>query len=307
MPGLLLRAPLKERPSQAALRKVVVTNLDRADTYPTLSETTVRVMGMANRPDVSVAEVAAVVRRDGMLAAGVLRAANSCAFRGTKEIEDVHPAILRMGLQECCKLLSAMGVKNVYNRCSPAVQERCDAVLKHSLFVARLASGISSELGVGQPGPAFTAGLLHDLGRLVACVKCPEDSTAAALTTAEESNETLRTEREVWGLDHCEIGHQFAIANKLPETVAQAMLNHHRPTAEEKHRELVALIAVTERMAAHVQRKHNIAGYNLVACPHFPVLARGWTASRAAEFHKALPGVVVQAMRDTRNMLKSCE
>ncbi|HEY1186841.1 MAG TPA: HDOD domain-containing protein, partial [Gemmata sp.] len=282
------------------------TDLDRADTYPTLSETTVRVMSMANRPDVSVAEVAALVRRDGVLAAGVLRAANSCAIRGAKEIEDVQPAVLRMGLHECCKLLSAMGVKNVYNRCSVAVQERCDVILRHSLFVARLASGISLEMGIGQPGPAFTAGLLHDMGRLVACVKCPEDSTAAALVTADETAETLRTECAVWGLDHCEIGHQFATRNKLPETVAQTMLNHHRPADEEKHRELVALVAVTERMAAHVQRKHNIAGYNLVACPFFPVLARGWTPRRAAEFHKALPGAVVQAMRDTRTMLKSC-
>lgn len=307
MSGLLLRAPRTERPSQAALRKVVVTDLDRADTYPTLSETTVKVMGMANRLDVSVAEVAAVVRRDGVLAAGVLRAANSCAIRGAKEIEDVQPAILRMGLQECCRLLSAMGVKNVYNRCSPAVQDRCDTVLKHSLFVARLASGISKDANIGTPGSAFTAGLLHDMGRLVACVKCPEDSTAAALVTAEETDESLRTEREVWGLTHCEIGHQFATKNKLPETVCRTMLHHHRPADEDKHRELVALVAVTERMAAHVQRKHNIAGYNLVACPHFPVLARGWTASRASEFHKALPGIVVQAMRDTRAMLKSCE
>lgn len=306
MSGLLLRAPRNERLSQAALRKVAVTDLDRADTYPTLSETTVRVMGMTNRPDVSVAEVAALVRRDGVLAAAVLRAANSCAMRGAKEIEDVQLAVLRMGLQECCKLLGVVGVKNVYNRCSPAVQGRCDAVLKHSLFVARLASGISFEMGIGLPGAAFTAGLLHDMGRLVACVKCPEDSTAAALVPAEETAETLRAEREVWGLDHCEIGHQFATKNKLPETVCQTTLNHHRPTEEKKHRELVALVAVAERMSAHVQRRHNIAGYNLVACPHFPVLARGWTAHRASEFHKALPGVVVQAMRDTRAMLKSC-
>jgi hypothetical protein len=85
------------------------------------------------------------------------------------------------------------------------------------------------------------------------------------------------------------------------------MLHHHRPADDAVHRELVSLVAVTERMAAHVQRKHNIAGYNLVACPHFPVLARGWTATRATAFHKALPAVVVQALRDTRAMLKSCE
>ncbi len=307
MSVLLLRALQTDRPSQATLRKLVVTDLDRADTYPTLSDTTVRVIALANKPDVSVAEIAGLVRRDGVLAAGVLRAANSCAIRGTKAIEDVQPAIMRMGLQECCRLLSTMGVKNVYNRCSAAVQERCDMILRHSLFVARLASGISKDAGVGQAGAAFTAGLLHDIGRLVACVKCPEDATAAALLTADETEDTPRLEREYLGTDHCAIGHQFAIRNKLPELVANAALNHHRPADESAHRELVALVAVTERLAAHVQRKHNIVGYNLVACPHFPVLAHGWTAARAAAFYKALPNTVVQAMRDTRTMLKSCE
>ncbi|MBY0456784.1 MAG: HDOD domain-containing protein [Gemmataceae bacterium] len=306
MPSLLSRESSAPRPSQLALRKVVVTDLDRADTYPPLSDTTARVMGMANRQDVSVAEVAAVVRRDGVLAAGVLRAANSCAIRGAKAIEDVQPAILRMGLQECCRLLSAMGVRTVYNRCTPAVQERCEVILKHSLFVARLACGLSKEGAVSQPGLAFTAGLLHDMGRLVACVKCPDDPVAAALLTADESEDTTRLERECLGTDHCQIGHQFALRNKLPESVAQTMLHHHRPAEEVTHRELVALVAVTERLAAHVQKKHNVAGYNLVACPHFPVMALGWSAARASAFHKLLPTVVVQAMRDTRNMLKSC-
>ena len=306
MSVLLLRAPAAERPSHAALRKVVVTDLDRADTYPTLSDTTVRVMALANKADASVAEVAGIVRRDGVLAAGVLRVANSCAIRGGKAIDDVQPAVLRMGLQECCRLLSTMGVKNVYNRCSPAVRERCDAVLRHSLFVARLASGLSKDAGVPS-GAAFTAGLLHDIGRLVACVKCPDDPTAAALLAADETDDTPRQERELLGNDHCAMGHQFAIRNKLPEAVAHAALNHHRPADESAHRELVALVAVAERLAAHVQRKHNVVGYNLVACPHFPVLARGWTAARAAAFHKVLPATVVQAMRDTRTMLKSCE
>ena len=307
MSALLLREPRTGRPSHATLRRVVVTDLDRADTYPTLSDTTVRVMALANKADVSVAEVAGIVRRDGVLAAGVLRAANSCAIRGAKAIAEVQPAVMRMGLQECCRLLSTMGVKTVYNRCSPAVQERCDAILRHSLFVARLACGLSADAGVAQTGAAFTAGLLHDIGRLVACVKCPDDATAAALLTADETEDTPRLERECFGTDHCAIGHEFATRNKLPEAVARAILHHHRPADESPHRELAALVAVAERVAAHVQRKHNIAGYNLVACPHFPVLAHGWPASRAAAFHKALPPTVVQAMRDTRTMLKSCE
>lgn len=304
---LLVRPPVGERPSRLAPGKLTVTDLDRADTYPTLSDTTVRVLAMVNNSDVSVAEVAGIVRRDGVIAAAVLRAANSCAIRGGKAIEEVQQAILRMGLAECCKLLSTMGVKNVYNRYPAAVQERCDAVLRHSLLVARLASGISKEMSIGVPGPAFTAGLLHDIGRVVIGVKCPDDARAAALVTGEETDGILAAERDYLSTDHCAIGGQFAVRNKLPESILRVIEYHHRPADEVTHRELVALVAVADRIINHAQLKHNVTGYNPVTCPHFPTLSRGWAPTRAAAFHKALPNLMVQALRDTRTMLKSCE
>jgi putative nucleotidyltransferase with HDIG domain len=304
---LLARPPQAGRSALATLGKVVVTDLDRVDTYPTLSETTVRVLEMVNKADVSVAEVARIVRNDGVIAAAVLRAANSCAIRGARVIEEVQQAVLRMGLQECCKLLSTMGVKNVYNRCGAVVQERCDAILRHALFVARLASGISKESGVASSGVAFTAGLLHDIGRVVAAVKCPDLPGLGALLTGDEAEDVLAVERAHLGTDHCTIGADFATRNKLPASLTAVIQNHHRPADEGAHRELVALVAVAERIANHVHRNHNITGYNLVTCPHFPVLSRGWPASRASAFQKALSAAVVTAMRETRTMLKACE
>ncbi len=285
----------------------MVSDLDRVDTYPTLSDTTARVMAMASNGDASVAEVAVIVRRDGVITGAVLRAANSCAIRGGKAIEEVQQAVLRMGFQECCKLLSTVGVKTMYNRYPAAVRERCDALLRHSLFVGRLASGLSKDADIGPPGPAFTAGLLHDIGRVVACVKCPDDAATAALLTGEETEDTVRLERARLGTDHCAVGADFAARNKLPESIVRVIRHHHRPAEEDTHRELVALVAFAERVVNHVQLKHNVTGYNLVACPHFAVLARGWSAVRATAFHKLLSNAVVQAMRDTRTMLKSCE
>ena len=307
MSASLLTRPAADRPSRLTLGKLTITDLDRADAYPTLSDTTVRVLAMMNGGDVSVAEVSAIVRRDGVIAAAVLRAANSCAIRGGRAIEEVQQAILRMGLAECCKLLSTMGVKNMYNRYPAAVQERCDAVLRHSLLVARVASGISKEMSIGLPGPVFTAGLLHDIGRVVIGVKCPDDARAHGLVTGEETDNFLAAERDFLGTDHCAVGGEFAVRNKLPESIVRVIENHHRPADEVAHRELVALVAVTDRVVNHIQLKHNVTGYNPVSCPHFPALSRGWTPARAAALHKALPNLVVQALRDTRTMLKSCE
>lgn len=302
MAATLLLRP-SPTPVAPTVRQIVLKDLDRVETYPTLSDTAVRVLGMAERDDISVAEVAAIVRRDGVLAVRVLRTANSCAFRGRNEVEDVQQAILRMGLQECARLLCAMGLRGVYERCVPAVRERCEAILRHSLFVGRLASGLARLAAVCPPGPAFTAGLLHDIGRVVFCVKC--NPAPANLPAQWEDDETLAAERTTYGIDHCAVGYQFATCNTLPESVVRVTLNHHRPAEEQLQRTLVSLVALAECVTNHVQRKHNIVGYKLDDCHAFEVLSSDWGRERRGMFRAGLASATVQALRDTRRMLKS--
>lgn len=303
MPALLLREPPAAPTPAPNLRQTVLSNLDRVETYPTLSDTAIRVMALSDRDDVSVAEVAGVVRCDGILATAVLRRANSCAVRGRAEIGDVQQAVLRVGVRETARLLCAISVRRVYEGYSEGVRSRCDALLRHSLFVARLASGLAKLTDNVEPPLAFTAGLLHDIGRVVLCVKC--DGAIAAPPPAREDDETPATERAVYGIDHCAIGYQLANRNALPEPIVRTALNHHRPEEEQFHRSVVALVAVAERVCNHVQWMHNVAEYDLDTCPRFEVLSAGWTAKRTSAFRTVLASVTVSAIRETKQMLKA--
>ncbi len=303
MPTLLLRESSPARPAAPNLRQTVLSSLDRVETYPTLSDTAVRVMALADREDVSVAEVAGIVRCDGVLATAVLRRANSCTYRGRNEIGEVQQAVLRVGVRETARLLCAISVRRVYEGYSESVRTRCDALLRHSLFVARLASGLAKLSGTVEPELAFTAGLLHDIGRVVLCVKC--DGSVAEPPSTREDDDTPATERAVYGIDHCAIGYQLATRNSLPEPIVRTALNHHRPDEETFHQQLVALVAVAERVGNHVQWKHNVAEYDLGACPRYEVLALAWPRKRDEAFRAGLAGATVRAIRDTRQMLKA--
>jgi putative nucleotidyltransferase with HDIG domain len=199
-------------------------------------------------------------------------------------------------------MLCTMGVRAMYNRCPPAVQKRCDAVHRHSLFVAHLATGLNRVACLGFGGVEFTAGLLHDIGRVIIGVKSPPD---AAPPPAGADADCLNAEREQYGIDHCAVGYQFATRNNLPEPLVRAILNHHRPDDEQLQRKLVSLLAVANRVAHHVQREHNIAGYDLDKCPFLPVLAYDWSGEKEDAFRRAVPATVVRALKDTRHMLKA--
>ncbi|VTR95591.1 Putative domain HDIG-containing protein OS=Desulfosporosinus youngiae DSM 17734 GN=DesyoDRAFT_5299 PE=4 SV=1: HDOD [Gemmata massiliana] len=286
-------------------RDIVTSDLERVESYPMLSDSAIRAAALANNPEASAADVAAIIRRDSVLAAAVLRVANTWTYRGRTEVGDILQAVIRIGLRECATLVCAIGMRNLYKTHPPEVQKRCDALLRHSLFVAQVASGLNQITQFEFGGMEFTAGLLHDIGRLIATVKAPEAAAAADPLDFREDEETLSHERAVLGIDHCAIGYQFANQSSLPEPVVRVILNHHRPGEEKLHRELVALLSAADALANYVQDKHKIAGFNSAHHPAFAILMDGLTPELKSKFRSSFSETVVQALRDTRALLKA--
>ncbi len=303
--SLMSRPAVTERATPTAIRQSVLADLENIDNYPTLSDATIRAMAMVNDPDVSTAEVAGIIYRDSVLAAAVLRMANNWMYRGRKAVEDVQQGVLRIGMKECGKLLCSMGMRRLSNHHSPAVQKRSESLLRHSLFVAHMASAICRTIRRDYKGAEFTAGLLHDIGRLIACVKAPQESAIVDPLDGDEDVEMLGRERQQLGIDHCAIGYNFATKNNLSEGVVRVILNHHRPEEEQFQQEFVALIAVADRVANFAQREHKISGYDLGKCPFYPFLVQYWPKEQKSALRRALPSIVVQAIRETRQMLKA--
>jgi putative nucleotidyltransferase with HDIG domain len=238
-----------------------------------------------------------------VIASAVLRRANSAEYAG-RPVDSIQQAVLRVGLQECGKLLCLMGARALADRHPADVQERCDGVHRHSLFVANLAAEMNRAAGLGFGGAEFTAGLLHDIGRVILYVRYPPEATQSAPTSAA-GEDVLSAERARFGIDHCQLGAHFAERNLLPGHLRRAILNHHRPWEERDEPALVALVAFANRLANYAQWEHNVSRYDLSSCRAFRALSRGWSGPREEAFARALPAVVVRALRNTRSVLKS--
>jgi putative nucleotidyltransferase with HDIG domain len=303
MPASLLHRRPNAPAARAEVRQAALKDLECLESYPMLSETTIWAMAMVDNPNISLAEVADLVRRDAVIASAVLRRANSAEYAG-RPVDSIQQAVLRVGLQECGKLLCLMGARALAGRHPAGVQERCDEVHRHSLFVANLAGEMNRAAGLGFGGAEFTAGLLHDIGRVILHVKCPPEVTESAPTSAG-GEDVLGAERARFGIDHCQIGAHFAQRNNLPGQLRRAILNHHRPWEERDEPALVALVAFANRLANYAQWEHNVRRYNFAACRAFRALTGGWSGPREESFARALPGVVVRALRSTRSVLKS--
>lgn len=100
------------------------------------------------------------------------------------------------------------------------------------------------------------------------------------------------------------LGAEFAKVNRLPDSVISAILHHHEPESEKRYPLLVALVALADALANHVQRDHKVTNVRVEQLRGFAVLAQGRGLPACAAVRAAIPEAVVGALRETRAMLR---
>jgi putative nucleotidyltransferase with HDIG domain len=284
----------------------VFAKLSRLERLPHLSDTTVRAMALASDPDATLADMAALIRRDGVLAAAILKVANSVVYRGGTDVTDVQQAVMRIGLRGCANILAAAGVKTMYATLTPAAKVACENVLRHSLFVGGLATAVARALRLTLGGDEYSAGLLHDIGRVVMCVHAP-DLYAGVWGGGSDAGPHVRAaETAAFGTDHCAVGLLFAVKNNLPARIGKAVQHHHNPEAADGDgRPLTAVVSLADSIANHLHEHRNLDAFSVDTDPAFEMLRRLVVSERAVAFPDQLKGLVVKCVRETRTVLKS--
>ncbi|MDY3556049.1 HDOD domain-containing protein [Gemmata sp. JC717] len=298
------RRLFRREPSPQLHTSDLVRDLGRIESFPTLSHVTVRAMALTNDPKATLADVAELIRHDPVLSVGVLKVANSAANRGRRASENVQQATVRLGMRRCQQVIATVGVRGVFKYTSPLAELMCETLLRHSLFTANIASRLNAAGELGFRGEEFTAGLLHDIGRVIMCVRAPAAFASLDPLTFQEDGGVLARERDAIKFDHCEIGVRFARANQLPATVTNAILNHHYPQAEREFPVLVALAAVADGIANHAQRERKLTNYRPEKCPGFIRLLANVGPEKTRAVRAAVSRAVVDSLRETRAMLK---
>lgn len=197
------------------------------DTLPSLPTAVVELMTTIDRDDVDTDAIARKIAQDQGLSARILRVANSPFYGQSKRVATIGDAVVVLGLRAVRTMATAAAVTGAI-RLDPASGFDLQVFWKHSIGTALLARAIAGQRR-GNPDEAFTAGLLHDIGR-VALVQCfPRHAAEVARVRNELDCHTLDAERAVIGVDHALIGELLALRWRFPQPLAEAIGYHHAP------------------------------------------------------------------------------
>jgi HD-like signal output (HDOD) protein len=271
--------------------------LELVENMPTMPDIATRAMSLANDPNTNFADFARLIEGDATIATALLRYANSALYGGGSQAVKLHQAVVRLGMFQCKNLILSIGVKSLFRGMAGDTKAQCEALWHHGYVTGSLCRQLSRAYRLGFDGEEFSAGLLHDLGRILLVLADPECCTRAGALDFREEADKLRCERTAIGIDHCALGGWFGEHSKLPDTLIETMKFHHDPAGAEESPRLVLLVAAADHMANHVQIGEKTEAYNAEENPALTYLCASWPQPRKQRLFGEVTGMMDEAGR----------
>ena len=220
------------------LRAEVITRKE----LPTIPAVVAKILQLCNKSDGHCRELVAVIENDQALAGKTLRLANSAFFGQSRRVATIPRAIILLGFSTVRNLTLSVKVWDALG--GGVSRSRLEPLWTHSIACAVAARTLTVRLHAGDPDESFTAGLLHDVGRLILAMRF-RDAYWKAVDGVAEIESIDAVERETFGVDHAEVAGWMLEAWALPLAIVEAVRVHH---ANPERLAAQGMIAITDRL-----------------------------------------------------------
>lgn len=193
---------------------------------PSLPMVVMDLLQTMGEDEVDIDRLARGIGNDQALAAHTLRVANSPFYAMQGKIDTIAEAITVLGFVNVRSLVTTAGIAAVWPA-SEATGFAPKIFWRHCLSVASCAQTLAPYARL-RPETLFLAGLLHDIGRLVLVATHPAAFAETLRRRTQEDCLMVDAERLVLGFDHAQIGSELCRHWRIPESIADAVEQHHR-------------------------------------------------------------------------------
>lgn len=216
------------------LKKIIMDT----KTLPTLPGVIQKLNSLSDNDKSSVQEMARIVSSDQVLSARILRLANSPSY-GFYRVSTISNAMILLGVNVVKSLALSSSIFAIMEKDSIGLWE-------HSLGVGVAANLTARKLGLPECEEIATAGLLHDIGKVIIKLKCSEAEDEILGLVRKRKIYTMEAEQEVIDTDHAEVGGWLAKSWFLPDKLSEPIAFHHDVAKSENHRVKTAVVHIAD-------------------------------------------------------------
>ncbi len=204
--------------------------VSRMGEFPSLPPLYLKVVNAINSRNASTAQIGEAISGDLAISAKILQTVNSSYYGFEEKIADIGQAVSVLGIESVKNLVLAM---QVFGKLGHSADQKAiaDQLWHHSMSVAvaakRLALYETQDQRAGEE--AYTAGLMHDIGKLVLLNAVGDEFEQARQKASQESIPVWQAENEIIGCNHAETGAYLLARWGMPAPLVEAVALHHDP------------------------------------------------------------------------------
>jgi HD-like signal output (HDOD) protein len=270
-----------------ATKQALLQHIEGLRQIPTIPAVLAPLLRYLQRPveELDVQKVTDLISQDESLAAQCLQMANSPLFGASQNVHSLRAAVVSLGFHHVGDIAMSCGVLNIL----PRDKTSMDPVIfwEHSLGCALVCRHLAGKIHFGDPGKAYLAGLLHDLGIIVNLWVLPKEFRAAWHMGKAEGIPLHEAEQRSMGFTHCDTGHLLAERWELAPELVEVVSYHHSPEKSVTHTGLVALVQLADLLCRMSGLNYGYAEQrqvDLVEESGFAILARHSTTLKAFDW-----------------------
>jgi putative nucleotidyltransferase with HDIG domain len=205
--------------------------LSRESELASLPEIYIQISDLLDSETAKSAQIGQVVETDPALSLRILKMVNSAFYGFSHKVDSISQAITILGRERLKQILIGSVLSGVFGKMENPVFHMED-FWRHSVKTAILARYLSLQTDCSQHSDTlFTAGLLHDIGRLIMAKMIPEQTKQILDAVDIEDGDLYHAEERILGFTHCDVGAGFIKKWGLPDILASAAQSHHNPQA----------------------------------------------------------------------------
>jgi len=203
------------------------TLLEQSQELPPLPEIYLKVSELLESENSNVQQVGEAVQTDPSLTARVLKMINSAYYGLSSEVSSISQAISLLGRQQIKQILMGSVLAGVFNDINVDSFPLND-FWQHSIKTAIIARHLAMQnVHVIDHEAFFTAGLLHDVGRLVIAQVAADELAEIDLLVKSDDVDIVELEAEILGVSHIEVGAALMRKWGMPSLLTQCLVKHH--------------------------------------------------------------------------------
>lgn len=203
-------------------------------------------------------DIASQIRQDQVISAKVLQLCNSVYVNAKNEIKSIDQAIVILGAQIVIHLVLASAMENFLNSSCAGYTMSRGGVFHHAISAAIVSERISKLTGKAEPDIAYTAGLLHDIG------KVPLDQFVGARIphfyreVYVNETELVEAEKSLLGITHTEAGEKLARLWGFPDALIDVIACHDHPELAKNDTTLTTVVYLANLLLSRFDTCHEL-------------------------------------------------